>query len=184
MRRFTYAVLALSLCAGVARAQNVPVQEVVLENGLRVLMVPRKGDPNIAAGWITRTGSVNERPGITGLSHLFEHMMFKGTRTIGTKNIEENLKLLKEMDDGRAQIRAEEKELTRRQRLGEVTDIKDPKVRSEKHKQLLARFDELTKREKELMVKDEFDRVYTTAGASGLNAGTSHHFTGYSLHVP
>jgi predicted Zn-dependent peptidase len=184
MRRFTYALLALLLCAAAARAQNVPVQEVLLDNGLRVLMVPRKGDPNIAAGWITRTGSVNERPGITGLSHLFEHMMFKGTRTLGTKNIEENLKLLKDMDDVRAQIRAEEKELIRRQRLGEIADVKDPKNRSEKHKQLLARFEELTKREKELMVKDEFDRVYTTAGASDMNAGTSNDFTVYFINVP
>src|SRR5215207_423894 len=167
MRRFTYALIALVLCAGVARAQNVPAQEVMLDNGLRVLMVPRKGDPNIAAGWITRTGSANARPGITGLSHLFEHMMVKGTRTVGTKNIKENLKVLKEMDDVRAQIRAEEKELIRRQRLGEVADIKDPKSRSEKHQQLLTRFDELAKREKELMVKNEFDRIYTTAGASG-----------------
>jgi predicted Zn-dependent peptidase len=184
MRRFTYALLALFLCAAGARAQNVPVQEVKLDNGLRVLMVPRKGDPNIAAGWITRTGSVNERPGITGLSHLFEHMMFKGTRTIGTKNIDENLKVLKEMDDVRAQLRAEDKELIRRARLGEIADPKDPQFRSEKYKQLLTRFDELTKREKELMVKDEFDRVYTTAGASGMNAGTSNDFTVYFINVP
>ena len=184
MKRFTYALLALFLCAASAAAQNVPVQEVVLENGLRVLMVPRKGDPNIAAGWITRTGSVNERPGITGLSHLFEHMMFKGTRTIGTKNIDENLKVLKEMDDVRAQIRAEEKELIRRARLGEVADPGDPQARSARHRQLLARFDELTKREKEVMVKDEFDRLYTTAGASGMNAGTSNDFTVYFINVP
>src|SRR3712207_2072836 len=167
MNRLTCALLALFLCAAGAAAQNVPVQEVMLDNGLRVLMVPRKGDPNIAAGWIARVGSVNERPGITGLSHLFEHMMFKGTKTVGTKNIDENLKLLKEMDDVRAQIRSEERELIRRQRLGEIADTKDPKVRSARHQQLLARFDELTKREKELMVKDEFDRIYTTAGGSG-----------------
>ena len=184
MRRFTYALLALLLCAGAARAQNVPVQEVVLDNGMHLLMVPRKGDPNIAAGWITRTGSVNERPGITGLSHLFEHMMFKGTRTIGTKNIDQNLALIKEMDDVRAQMRAEDKELIRRARLGEIDDPKDPKNRSEKYKQLLARFDELTKREKDLMVKDEFDRVYTSAGASGMNAGTSNDFTVYFINVP
>ncbi len=72
---------------------------------MRVLLVPRKGDPNIAAGWIARVGSVNERPGITGLSHLFEHMMFKGTHAIGTKDIDENLKLIKEMDDVRAELR-------------------------------------------------------------------------------
>ena len=184
MRRFTYALLALFLCAAGARAQNVPVQEVVLDNGLRLLMVPRKGDPNIAAGWVTRTGSVNERPGITGLSHLFEHMMFKGTHAVGTKNIEENLKLLKEMDDVRAQIRAEEKELIRKARLGEIADARDPQFRTEKHRQLLARFDELTKREKDLMVKNEFDFIYTKAGAAGMNAGTSNDFTVYFINVP
>src|ERR1044071_7475671 len=184
MKRISLSLLALLLCAHVATAQKEPVQQVVLDNGMRVLLVQRKGDPTVAAGWVARVGSVNERPGITGLSHLFEHMMFKGTRTIGTKNIDENLKVIKEMDDVRAQIRAEEKDLIRRQRLGEVADIKDPKNRSEKHKQLLTRFDELTKREKELMVKDEFDRIYTTAGASGMNAGTSNDFTVYFLNVP
>jgi predicted Zn-dependent peptidase len=162
----------------------VPVQEVVLKNGMRLLMVPRKGDPNIAAGWVARVGSVNERPGITGISHLFEHMMFKGTRTIGTKNIEENLKLIAEMDQVRAEIRREEQALIQKQRLGEITDAKDPRYRSARHRELLARFDELTRREKEIMVKDEFDRIYTTAGASGMNAGTSNDFTVYFINVP
>jgi predicted Zn-dependent peptidase len=63
-------------------AQQVQVEEHVLANGMKILMVPRRGDPNVAAGWIARVGSANERPGLTGLSHLFEHMMFKGTRTI------------------------------------------------------------------------------------------------------
>src|SRR5512136_2592351 len=79
-------------------AQQVPVQEYVLPNGLRFLMIPKKGDPNIAAGWLARAGSVNERPGITGLSHLFEHMMFKGTRVIGTTDIDKDLKLMAQMD--------------------------------------------------------------------------------------
>src|SRR3712207_7074294 len=60
MKRFVYALAALSLCAAAASAQNVPVQEVMLDNGLRVLMVPRKGDPNIAAGWIARVGRSEE----------------------------------------------------------------------------------------------------------------------------
>ncbi|HYE16662.1 MAG TPA: insulinase family protein, partial [Pyrinomonadaceae bacterium] len=184
MKRVTLGLLALVLCAHAAAAQKVPVQEVTLENGMRLLMVPRKGDPNVAAGWVARVGSVNERPGITGLSHLFEHMMFKGTHTVGTKNIEENLKLIKEMDQVRAEIRREEQGLIRKATLGEIPDPKDPKFRSERHKQLLAKFEELTKREKELMVKDEFDRIYTTAGASGMNAGTSNDFTVYFINVP
>src|SRR5439155_15632448 len=63
------------------------VKEIELDNGLRVLFDRRPGDPNVAAGWIAHVGSVNERTGITGISHLFEHMMFKGTRRIGTKDI-------------------------------------------------------------------------------------------------
>src|SRR5512136_3504380 len=78
-------------------AQQVNVQEYILPNGLRLLMVPKKGDPNIAAGWIARVGSVNERPGITGLSHLFEHMMFKGTRVVGTKDIKQDLAVMDRM---------------------------------------------------------------------------------------
>jgi predicted Zn-dependent peptidase len=184
MKKISLSLLALLLCAFVAAAQKVPVQEVVLDNGMRLLLVPRKGDPNIAAGWVARVGSVNEHPGITGLSHLFEHMMFKGTKTIGTTNIDENLKLIKEMDDVRAQIRQEQQSLILKARLGEITDAKDPKYRSERYNGLLTRFDELTKREKELMVKDEFDRVYTTAGGSGMNAGTSNDFTVYFINVP
>ncbi len=91
MKKISLCLWALLLCAQLAAAQKVPVQEVVLDNGMRLLLVPRKGDPNVAAGWVARVGSVNERPGITGLSHLFEHMMFKGTHAIGTKDIAANL---------------------------------------------------------------------------------------------
>ncbi|HEX8422725.1 MAG TPA: pitrilysin family protein, partial [Pyrinomonadaceae bacterium] len=184
MKKMLFCFLSVLCCALVASAQKVPVQEVTLDNGMRLLMVPRKGDPNIAAGWVARVGSVNERPGITGLSHLFEHMMFKGTHAVGTKNIDENLKLIKEMDSVRAELRAEEQTLLRRARLGEIADARDPKFRSERHRQLLTKFEELTKREKDLMVKDEFDRIYTLAGGSGMNAGTSNDFTVYFINVP
>src|SRR6202012_2955712 len=85
MKRFALAFAAVLVSAQLISAQKVPVQEVTLDNGMRVLLVQRKGDPNIAAGWIAHVGSVNERPGITGLSHLFEHMMFKGTHVVGTR---------------------------------------------------------------------------------------------------
>jgi predicted Zn-dependent peptidase len=111
-------------------------------------------------------------------------MMFKGTHAIGTKNIEENLKLIKEMDAVRAELRREEQALILKARLGEITDAKDPKFRSARYRELRAKFDELTKREKDLMVKDEFDRIYTTAGGSGMNAGTSNDFTVYFINVP
>jgi predicted Zn-dependent peptidase len=165
-------------------AQQVHVQEYVLPNGLRLLMIPKKGDPNIAAGWIARVGSVNERPGITGLSHLFEHMMFKGTRIIGTKDINKDLKLMARMDAIKAEIQKEEQKQIRRLRLGEIANLQDPKFRSPRHNELLRELAQIENGEKDIIVPNEFDKIYTNAGASGMNAGTSFDFTIYFINVP
>src|ERR1041384_2089074 len=84
---FLPAILSL-LCAvaATARAQKVPVVEKTLDNGMRVLMVERHDEPTIAGGWVAHVGSSNEKPGMTGIAHLFEHMMFKGSHTIGPKD--------------------------------------------------------------------------------------------------
>jgi predicted Zn-dependent peptidase len=165
-------------------AQQVPVQEYVLPNGFRLLMIPKKGDPNIAAGWVAKVGSVNERPGITGLSHLFEHMMFKGTHVIGTKDIEKDLKLIARTDAIKAEIRKEEQDQTRRLRLGQISNLEDPKNRTPRHNQLLKELARTEKADKELIVPNEFDKIYTNAGASSLNAETSQDYTVYFINVP
>ncbi len=177
-------VPALTLIATVAVAQEVDVVEHDLENGMKALMVPRPGDPNIAAGWIARVGSVYERPGITGVAHLFEHMMFKGTQTIGTSNIEEDLDIIARLDAVKAELAVEEARLLQAHRLGEIEDPKDPSARSERHGELLEEFEALLARQQELLIKEDFSRTYTGQGASGMNAGTSYDFTIYFVNVP
>ena len=184
MKRMPAATILLLLSCLPLAAQQVRVQEHVLGNGLKVLMVPRKGDPNVAAGWIAKVGSVNERPGITGVCHLFEHMMFKGTHAIGTKDIKKDLELLAQIDSVKSEIRKEEQAQIQRLRLGEIPDLTDPKNRTPHHQQLLDELDSLQKQEKDLIVKNEFDKIYTGAGASGMNAGTSNDFTVYFINVP
>ena len=184
MKRMPAATILLLLFCLPLAAQQVRVQEHVLGNGLKVLMVPRKGDPNVAAGWIAKVGSVNERPGITGVCHLFEHMMFKGTHVIGTKDIKKDLELLAQIDSVKSEIHKEEQAQIQRLRLGEISDLTDPKNRTPHHQQLLDELDSLQKQEKDLIVKNEFDKIYTGAGASGMNAGTSNDFTVYFINVP
>ncbi|NBD13711.1 MULTISPECIES: pitrilysin family protein [Corallococcus] len=59
------------------------IQARTLKNGLTVVVWPDHDIPNVAlANWF-RVGSRNERPGITGLSHFFEHMMFNGAKKYG-----------------------------------------------------------------------------------------------------
>jgi predicted Zn-dependent peptidase len=184
MHRWLIALTLTFVSATSGLAQQVEVQEVVLDNGMRVLLVPRKGDPNVAAGWIARVGSVNERPGITGLSHLFEHMMFKGTKTIGVKDRDVDDRVRAEMDEVKADLRVEEEAQIGRLRAGAIESLTDPATRTPRHRQLLERFSVLEQREKSLLIKNEFDRIYTAAGASGMNAGTDYDYTVYFINVP
>src|SRR5687768_2843629 len=180
-RLITFAVFFLA-CQ--ALAQKVAVQEHTLANGLRVLLVERHDDPTIAGGWVAHVGSANERPGITGIAHLFEHMMFKGTHTIGTKNYEKDLAIIQEQERVRELIREEEAKMRAAYRRGEIDDILKPENKTERLKQLEKRFNELIAQQRELLVKNEFDRIYTTAGASGMNAFTTADLTGYFITVP
>ena len=186
MKRRT-GVLVLLLCFLLVlpvTAQDVAVQEYSLENGMTLLMVPRRGDPNIAAGWIAKVGSIYERPGITGVAHLFEHMMFKGTHTIGTRDINEDLQIILELDAVKEQLREEQQKLLDLYRLGQIDNPDDPATRSIKHTELLDKFDELLTRQSELVISTEIDRIYTSEGASALNASTSYDWTRYQINIP
>jgi len=177
-------VLASSFCWLSASAQRVPVVEKTLSNGMRMLLVERHDDPTIAGGWVAHVGSSNERPGITGIAHLFEHMMFKGTRTIGTKDYSQDQQIITEQEKVREQMRHEEAKMREEYRRGEIDDLLKPENKTERLKELEKQFGELVKKQRDILVKNEFDRIYTTAGASGMNAFTTADLTGYFITVP
>ncbi len=111
-------VVFLSAAFAPLQAQRVPVTEKTLSNGMKVLLVQRDDEPTISGGWVAHVGSANERPGITGIAHLFEHMMFKGTPTIGTRNYEKDLEIIAEQERVRDLMRAEEKKVRAAYRAG------------------------------------------------------------------
>jgi zinc protease len=86
-RRIGWAVWAawcVVLFFGVGtRAQEFPVATRTLKNGMKVLVQPDHSIPNVALYIFYRIGSRNERPGTTGISHFFEHMMFNGAKKYG-----------------------------------------------------------------------------------------------------
>jgi hypothetical protein len=112
-----------------AAAQKVPVVEKQLANGMRLLMVERHDDPSVAGGWVAHVGSSNEKPGLTGIAHLFEHMMFKGTPTLGTKDYRQDLEIIAEQERVRDEMRREEKLMRERYRRGELTTCSSPKTK-------------------------------------------------------
>src|SRR5437773_11712340 len=66
-----------------SEAQQFPVATKTLKNGMKVLVHEDHSIPNVALYIFYKVGSRNERPGITGLSHFFEHMMFNGAKKYG-----------------------------------------------------------------------------------------------------
>ena len=170
--------------AGPLGAQQVPVAEHTLPNGMRVLLVERHDEPSVSGGWVAHVGSANERPGITGITHLFEHMMFKGTRTIGTKDPRRDLEIIDEQERLREQMRVEEAKMRAAWRRGEIDDLLKPENKTPRLRELAQQFQKLVEEQRQLLVKNEFDRIYTAAGASGMNAFTSEDMTAYFINVP
>jgi len=78
-----FKLTVLLLIAGVvllpAGELNFKIDEHQLDNGLKVLLIEDHSCPTVTVQAWYKCGSKNERPGITGISHMFEHMMFKGT---------------------------------------------------------------------------------------------------------
>ena len=183
IHRFIF-LLCLFACTGPVYGQQVDVKERTLSNGMKLLMLERHHSPTIAGGWVVRVGSVNERPGITGIAHLFEHMMFKGTPAIGTKDAKRDAEIINEQEIVRDAMRLEESKMRLALRRGEINDLEKAENKTPRYRELEVKFNELIKNQREILVKNEFDRIYTTAGASGMNAFTSNDMTGYFITVP
>ena len=62
---------------------NLSIKKEVLDNGLTILLYENKQAPIIACRLFYTTGSVHEKPGKTGIAHMLEHMLFKGTKKVG-----------------------------------------------------------------------------------------------------
>jgi predicted Zn-dependent peptidase len=163
---------------------GVPVETFVLDNGMKFLLVTKPELTTVSAGWVAHVGSVNEQVGQTGLAHFFEHMMFKGSKTIGTKDLERDLEIITEQEELQERIRELYEKQRERFRLGEIDDPFDPDNRTEELKELERRFQALVEEQRRIMVKDEFDQIYTKEGATGMNAGTTNDLTLYFITVP
>ena len=90
-RRWLRARPAVLASHGSAAAPVVPGADQIvtktLPNGMKIVVWPDRDIPNVAMYTWYRVGSRNERPGITGISHFFEHMMFNGTKTRAARRV-------------------------------------------------------------------------------------------------
>ena len=185
------AVCAVAVCAAVvfaaaypAAAQNINAKEYRLDNGMQVLLVEKHEAPTIMSGIAFRVGSSSEITGITGISHLFEHMMFKGSEVLGTKDFKRERPIMDKLDSLRALMRNEQRIMRDRYRKGEIANMTDSTAKTERYKQLDKVFDSLVLAERELIVKEPIDEIYNKNGGFFTNAFTSEDMTLYITRLP
>ncbi|MCX5850724.1 MAG: pitrilysin family protein [Deltaproteobacteria bacterium] len=145
------------------------VQKVMLANGLKVLIVERHHSPIVSLYITHRAGAVDEEDGHTGVAHFLEHLMFKGTTSIGTKDYNAERIILE-------QIHAAGDALDR-----EMLNAAGNADRIEDLKKTLRR---LQDEEKKLIIENEIDRIYAEQGAENLNASTGYDLTTYHVNLP
>jgi predicted Zn-dependent peptidase len=140
------------------------VREYTLENGLKVFLSENNEKPEISTMIAVKAGSTYDPSDNTGLAHYLEHLMFKGTDEIGTKNWEEEKKIL-------AKISSKFEEHKREN---------DP----EKKKVIYSEIDSLSQIASQYSIPSELSKIFKSIGAKGTNAFTSTERTVYMNTIP
>jgi predicted Zn-dependent peptidase len=166
---FTILLVSAGIAQDLAEFEK-NLTEFTLDNGLRFLVLQRHEAPVVTCFTHVDVGSVDEVKGITGLAHIFEHMAFKGTTTIGTKDYKDEAKVLARVDEAFRALRSEMHK----------GDKADPNRVAE----LRQGFQDLQQEAQKFIVYDEFEETLKREGGTNLNAGTSSDYTVYFVNLP
>ncbi len=167
-----------------AYAKGVQPRVEKLDNGLELLLVERHEAPTVACCVAYDVGSVNDPRGQSGIAHLFEHMLFKGSTIVGTTDFEGEKKIIDDEEKLRVQMNDEMNRMREMKRHGKISDVLDPAQWTPEYIAMKKRFDELVEKHRPFIKNNELFNLYTTNGGAGLNAGTSEDFTIYFVEIP
>ena len=146
------------------------VVKAKFKNGLTVLMMERHISPTVALYIRYCVGAVDETKGESGAAHLLEHMMFKGTTTIGTKNYPAEIMLLANIEQTGVALDKEKR--------------KDQKADPVTIQNLTSKLKKLQTQHKQYFIANEIDRLYTENGGLDMNASTGQDVTTYNVSLP
>jgi len=171
MSKKRYVLLPVLLWVAVSWAQvDIAVHQDTLENGLTILVVPDTNVAVVSCRLYYFVGSMYEGPGTSGLSHMYEHMMFKGTKTLGTTSYESEKKYMTAIDSLDAIIQ---------QFKNEGIAESDSSIAA-----LRTQIFSLLEQQRKYIKKDEISEIYQSHGATNFNAWTGDDMTAYIVTLP
>jgi len=124
-----------------------------LDNGLKVYLAVNKDQPRVQTYIAVRAGAKNDPRETTGLAHYFEHIMFKGTDKIGTKDWEKESVLIQQISD----LFEERLMVTEKWQKDSIYRI----------------IDQVSQEASKYAIANEYDKLCSMLGATGTNAWTS-----------
>jgi predicted Zn-dependent peptidase len=175
MRSLTFRSTILFLCPLLLAAQSLKdfekrVTEFTLANGLHFIIFERHEAPVVSFHSYVNAGSVDDPGGETGIAHMFEHMAFKGTETIGTKNYPLERKAMDEVEHIYDQYDAERNKGLKA----------DPKKLEDLQQTLKAAMEKADS----FVIPNAYPELIEENGGVGMNAGTGEDATNYFYNFP
>jgi predicted Zn-dependent peptidase len=175
IRRFILCLCFFIASAAVATAAdsspkiNLDVKEFTLKNGMMFLVVERHTTPQVACRVAIRAGSALEENGKTGIAHMLEHMMFKGTMNFGTLDFKKDQELQQRIESAYQVVLSEQSKRNPDLSLIQAKQKEMEQLRLEVQK---------------IYVPQAFSSWLGRNGAVGVNAFTSKDETQYVMSVP
>jgi predicted Zn-dependent peptidase len=175
MKQILRLLVFACLLTGLAAAQDLAsfekqVTVKKLGNGLSVILCERPEAPVFSFYTHVDAGSAQDPRGQTGMAHMFEHMAFKGTDTIGTKDYPGEKVALEKIETAYAAYIKE-----RDRRVGHDES---------KTKELEKTWQDAVKAANQYVIPNQFPQILESNGAEGLNANTDYDETDYHYSLP
>jgi predicted Zn-dependent peptidase len=146
------------------------ITEFTLANGMHFIVLERHQAPVVSFHTYVNAGAVDDPEGKTGLAHMFEHMAFKGTESIGTKNWPEEKKAMAAIEEVYDRLEQERRE--------------GPHADAKKIETLEAEVKEVVEKADSYVVPNLYPTIIEENGGVGLNAFTAHDSTEYFYNLP
>ena len=166
------AFIAVFTCFSLAQTFEAVKSQVkvhTLKNGMKFIVLERHDAPVVSFHVYADVGSANESYGITGISHLLEHMAFKGSKIVGTTDYEAEIKVLNELDALYDEIKKEKAKA---------------KPDEAKLKEMKEQFETLRQKAKEYVINNDYFDTMMREGDQGVNAYTNYDATQYINSLP
>lgn len=189
LRRISIALVGVALAVLPSSlrvtAQTLPdVKEARLDNGLRILVLEDHSQPRVARKILTHFGAFVEEPGRLGSAHYLEHLLFKGTATMGTRDWEKERPILDRIDRLEAELLQERNRARRELRQRGVFLDHRQRTTTPRIQELEAAIQRAVEEEEPLIDTNEVMSYYQRHGGARLTATTEQEYMKFDINLP